>query len=59
MRRRLIALAGLEHFAKRGSMPRDVSADMAALARPRWPLDEARAVESPIYKTQGRKGAKA
>ncbi len=55
----MIALAGLEHFAKRGSMPRDPAADMTALARPRWPLDEARAVESPIYKTQGRKGAKA
>lgn len=55
----MIALAGLEHFAKRGTMPRDVTADMAAMARPRWPLDEARAVADPVYKTQGRKGAKA
>ncbi len=55
----MIALAGLEHFAKLRNMPRDRSADMAALARPRWPLDEARAKDAPVYKTQGRKGAKA
>ncbi len=55
----MIALAGLEHFAALRNMPRDRSADMAALARPRWPLDEARAVSAPVYKTQGRKGAKA
>ena len=55
----MIALAGLEHFAALRNMPRDRSADMAALARPRWPLDEARAASAPVYKTQGRKGAKA
>ncbi len=40
-------------------MPRDIHADMAALARPRWPLDEARSKSAPIHKSQGRKGAKA
>jgi N6-L-threonylcarbamoyladenine synthase len=55
----MIALAGLEHFAAMGNMPRDTAADMAALARPRWPLDEHRAESAPVYKTQGRKGAKA
>ncbi len=55
----MIALAGLEHYQKQGTMPRDIHADMAALARPRWPLDEARSKSAPIHKSQGRKGAKA
>ncbi|MBW8734241.1 MAG: tRNA (adenosine(37)-N6)-threonylcarbamoyltransferase complex transferase subunit TsaD [Asticcacaulis sp.] len=55
----MIALAGLEHFATMGNMPRDTRADMSALARPRWPLDEKSAENAPVYKTQGRKGAKA
>ena len=55
----MIALAGLEHFAAMGNMPRDTATDMAALARPRWPLDEKSAENAPVYKTQGRKGAKA
>jgi len=55
----MIALAGLEHYQKQGTMPRDGHADMAALARPRWPLDEARSKSAPIHKSQGRKGAKA
>jgi len=59
----MIALAGLEHFAQACNKP-DAVADlraqaMAIMARPRWPLDEARAAAQPVHKTAGRKGAKA
>lgn len=48
----MIALAGAERLALGLSDPLD------AVARPRWPLDAAAAVESPTHKA-GRKGAKA
>lgn len=48
----MIALAGAERLAAGISDPLD------AVARPRWPLDEAAANASPTHKT-GRKGAKA
>ena len=52
----MIALAGLEHFAKSG---KGGAQGMAAVARPRWPLDEIRAAQAPVHKKAGRKGAKA
>jgi N6-L-threonylcarbamoyladenine synthase len=55
----MIALAGLEHFAAVSDTPHDMKADMAATARPRWPLDEASARDAPVHKSSGRKGAKA
>ena len=48
----MIALAGAERLALGQSDPLD------AVARPRWPLDEAAAAASPTHKA-GRKGAKA
>jgi N6-L-threonylcarbamoyladenine synthase len=48
----MIALAGAERLAAGISDPLD------AVARPRWPLDEAAAAASPTHKA-GRKGAKA
>jgi tRNA N6-adenosine threonylcarbamoyltransferase len=48
----MIALAGAERLALGRSDPLD------AIARPRWPLDEAAAAESPTH-AAGRKGAKA
>lgn len=48
----MIALAGAERLAAGISDPLD------AVARPRWPLDEAAANANPTHKT-GRKGAKA
>jgi N6-L-threonylcarbamoyladenine synthase len=48
----MIALAGAERLALRLTSPLDVA------ARPRWPLDEARALADPAHKP-GRKGAKA
>ena len=66
----MIALAGLEHFARLcnkeawGNLdPMDraslVESGLAAVARPRWPLDEASAHSTPVHKKQGRKGAKS
>ncbi|ESQ75967.1 tRNA (adenosine(37)-N6)-threonylcarbamoyltransferase complex transferase subunit TsaD [Asticcacaulis sp. AC402] len=60
----MIALAGLEHYAKlckMGLKEREslIAEGLAALARPRWPLDEVRALADPIHKKQGRKGAKS
>lgn len=60
----MIALAGLEHFARLcNKEPMDraslVESGLAAVARPRWPLDEARAHSTPVHKKQGRKGAKS
>lgn len=48
----MIALAGTERLALGQSDPLD------AVARPRWPLDEAAAAANPIH-VPGRKGAKA
>lgn len=60
----MIALAGLEQLARARATPGfDPLAFQAesrkVLARPRWPLDEARAISAPIHKHSGRKGAKA
>jgi N6-L-threonylcarbamoyladenine synthase len=48
----MIALAGAERLAE------GLSDGLDAVARPRWPLDEATALASPTHNT-GRKGAKA
>jgi len=48
----MIALAGAERLAA------GLIDDLAAIARPRWPLDEAAALASPTH-APGRKGAKA
>ena len=48
----MIALAGAERLAQGLTSPLDMA------ARPRWPLDEARALVDPAHKP-GRKGAKA
>jgi N6-L-threonylcarbamoyladenine synthase len=48
----MIALAGAERLAL------GMTDGMDAVARPRWPLDEAAALSSPVHKP-GRKGAKA
>jgi N6-L-threonylcarbamoyladenine synthase len=48
----MIALAGAERLAL------GMVDGMDAIARPRWPLDEASALSSPVHKP-GRKGAKA
>ena len=55
----MIALAGLEHYAAGGKGDGQENFGMTATARPRWPLDEARAAQAPIHKNAGRKGAKA
>ena len=49
----MIALAGAERLA----LGLTSGIDMAA--RPRWPLDEARALADPVHAKAGRKGAKA
>ncbi|MBW8880030.1 MAG: tRNA (adenosine(37)-N6)-threonylcarbamoyltransferase complex transferase subunit TsaD, partial [Asticcacaulis sp.] len=51
----MIALAGLEHFAGLCNMGAADGTDLkekglAALARPRWPLDEVRAAEAPVHR---------
>jgi len=48
----MIALAGAERLAA------GISDDLDAVARPRWPLDEAAALSNPSN-SFGRKGAKA
>lgn len=48
----MIALAGAERLRK------GWTSDIDAVARPRWPLDEARALSDPAHRP-GRKGAKA
>ena len=48
----MIALAGAERLAL------GLTSGLDAAARPRWPLDEARALADPVHKP-GRKGAKA
>ena len=48
----MIALAGAERLRL------GLVSDIDTAARPRWPLDEARAVADPVHPT-GRKGAKA
>lgn len=48
----MIALAGAEHFRA------GATGDLAAKAKPRWPLDEASAVSDPAYGS-GKRGAKA
>ena len=48
----MIALAGAERLAA------GLIDDIDAVARPRWPLDEASALKNPVHAT-GRKGAKA
>ncbi|WP_297510653.1 tRNA (adenosine(37)-N6)-threonylcarbamoyltransferase complex transferase subunit TsaD [uncultured Caulobacter sp.] len=48
----MIALAGAERLAL------GISDDLDAVARPRWPLDEASALSNPAH-AYGRKGAKA
>ena len=48
----MIALAGAERLAL------GISDDLDAVARPRWPLDEAAALANPAN-AYGRKGAKA
>lgn len=50
----MIALAGAERFAA-GEVPDD---GLSFAARPRWPLDEARALSDPAYGS-GKRGAKA
>jgi N6-L-threonylcarbamoyladenine synthase len=49
----MIALAGAERLEK------GMVSDIDVAARPRWPLDEARANADPVHKKTGRKGAKA
>ena len=49
----MIALAGAERLAL------GLTSGLDAVARPRWPLDEASALADPIHKKAGRKGAKA
>ena len=49
----MIALAGAERLEK------GLTSDIDVAARPRWPLDEARANADPVHKNTGRKGAKA
>jgi N6-L-threonylcarbamoyladenine synthase len=49
----MIALAGAERLAL-GRV-----SDLDVAARPRWPLDEARATADPVHAKTGRKGAKA
>lgn len=49
----MIALAGAERLEK------GLVSDIDVAARPRWPLDEARANVDPVHKKTGRKGAKA
>jgi len=49
----MIALAGGERLEK------GLTSDIDVAARPRWPLDEARANADPVHKKTGRKGAKA
>jgi N6-L-threonylcarbamoyladenine synthase len=48
----MIALAAAERLRL------GLVSDIDAPARPRWPLDEARAIADPVHPT-GRKGAKA
>jgi N6-L-threonylcarbamoyladenine synthase len=48
----MIALAGAERLAL------GLVDDLTAIARPRWPLDEAAALSRPTHRA-GRKGAKA
>ena len=48
----MIAQAGAEHFLA------GARGDLAATARPRWPLDEKRAEADPVY-GRGKRGAKA
>jgi N6-L-threonylcarbamoyladenine synthase len=48
----MIALAGAERLRK------GLTSDLDVAARPRWPLDERRALDDPTHKA-GRKGAKA
>ena len=56
----MIALAGLEHYAKLGEDGRPAAgAGMAIQPRPRWPLDEVRAASAPVHKHSGRKGARS
>lgn len=60
----MIALAGLEHYAglcdkDAAERPDLIASGLAAVARPRWPLDEVSAQRAPIHKKQGRKGAKS
>lgn len=49
----MIALAGAERLEK------GLVSDIDVAARPRWPLDEARAISDPVHLKAGRKGAKA
>jgi N6-L-threonylcarbamoyladenine synthase len=49
----MIALAGAERLEK------GLTSDIDVAARPRWPLDEARANTDPVHKKTGRKGTKA
>lgn len=49
----MIALAGAERLAL------GLVSDLDTAARPRWPLDEARATADPVHAKTGRKGAKA
>ena len=49
----MIALAGAERLAL------GLVSDLDTAARPRWPLDEARATADPVHARTGRKGAKA
>ena len=49
----MIALAGAERLEK------GLTSDIDVAARPRWPLDEARANADPVHNKTGRKGAKA
>jgi N6-L-threonylcarbamoyladenine synthase len=49
----MIALAGAERLEK------GLTSDIDVAARPRWPLDEARANADPVHKKTGRKGTKA
>jgi N6-L-threonylcarbamoyladenine synthase len=48
----MIALAGAERLQL------GLTSDIDTAARPRWPLDEARALADPVHPA-GRKGAKA
>ncbi|MEM9667944.1 MAG: tRNA (adenosine(37)-N6)-threonylcarbamoyltransferase complex transferase subunit TsaD [Pseudomonadota bacterium] len=48
----MIALAGAERFRS------GMASDLSAKAKPRWPLDEARAVHDPAYGS-GKRGVKA
>jgi len=53
----MIALCGIAHY-ELGLRP-TLAEGLSLGARPRWPLDALKAIQSPVHKRQGLKGAKA